>query len=95
MRDSKEKTTLSTKRKRASRNLRNEPVLLLPSGAKFNDIYMDASQVAQELNYGKRAVRNIRLRGALSFTTLNGKLFYYRQEIAAILQDNKVPKRSK
>lgn len=26
----------------------------LPPGAKFSDIYMDAQQVAQELNYGKR-----------------------------------------
>jgi hypothetical protein len=93
MRDKNENTNLPIKRKRTVKNVRTESVLLLPSGAKFNDIYMDSSQVAQELNYGKRAVRNIRLRGALSYTTLTGKLFYYRQEIAAILQANKVPKK--
>ena len=93
MRDKNVKMPLSIKRKRIASTLRNETVLLLPSGAKFSDIYMDASQVAQELNYGKRAVRNMRLRGVLSFTTLIGKLFYYRQEIAAILQANKVPKK--
>ena len=93
MRDNKEKISFSTERKRPAKTLRSETVLLLPSGAVFSDIYMDASQVAQELNYGKRAVRNMRLRGVLSFTTLIGKLFYYRQEIAAILQANKVPKK--
>jgi hypothetical protein len=93
MRDNKEKIALTTKRKRAARTLGSETILLLPNGAKFNDIYMDAALVAQELNYSKRAVRNMRVRGELSFTTLHGKLFYYRQEIASILHANKVPKK--
>ena len=67
--------------------------LLLPPGVKFDDIYMDASQVAQELNLSKRVVRNIRMSGKISHTNPFGKVFYYRQEIAAILEANKTPKR--
>lgn len=67
--------------------------LILPAGIKFDDIYMDASQVAQELNISKRVVRNIRLRGAISYTKPFGKIFYYRQEIAAIMEANKKSKK--
>lgn len=63
--------------------------LLLPPGIKFDDIYMDAPQVAQELHISKRVVRNIRLSGKLSYTNPFGKIFYYRQEIAAIMEANK------
>lgn len=63
--------------------------LLLPPGVKFNDIYMDAPQVAQELNISKRVVRNIRMSGKISYTNPFGKVFYYRQEIAAIMEANK------
>lgn len=61
----------------------------LPPGVKFGDIYMDAPQLAQELNFGKRTISNMRNSGKLSFTTLFGKLFYFRQEIAAILEMNR------
>lgn len=94
MRNKKEKPASGTRTK-------NDPIpaphegLILPVGVKFCDIYMDASQVATELNYGKRSVRNMRLNGAISFTTLHGKLFYFRQEIASILHANKVPKKNK
>jgi hypothetical protein len=67
--------------------------LVFPPGVKFDDIYMDASQVAQELNISKRVVRNIRVSGKISHTNPFGKVFYYRQEIAAILEANKKPKR--
>jgi hypothetical protein len=66
---------------------------VLPPGVKFDDIYMDASQVAQELNISKRVVRNIRVSGKISHTNPFGKVFYYRQEIAAILEANKKTKR--
>lgn len=61
----------------------------LPPGVKFGDIYMDAPQLAQELNFGKRTISNMRNSGKLSCTTLFGKLFYFRQEIAAILEANR------
>jgi len=67
--------------------------LLLPAGIKFDDIYMDAPQVAQELHISKRVVRNIRLSGKLSYTNPFGKIFYYRQEIAAIMEANKKGKK--
>lgn len=63
--------------------------LVLPLGVKFDDIYMDAPQVAQELNISKRVVRNIRMSGKISYTNPFGKVFYYRQEIAAIMEANK------
>jgi len=63
--------------------------LVFPPGVKFDDIYMDASQVAQELNISKRVVRNIRVSGKLSYTNPFGKIFYYRQEIAATMEANK------
>ena len=75
----------------------NEPKknlkLVFPPGVKFDDIYMDASQVAQELNISKRVVRNIRMSGKISYTNPFGKIFYFRQEIAGILEANKKPKR--
>ena len=67
--------------------------LLLPPGIKFDDIYMDAPQVAQELHISKRVVRNIRLSGKISYTNPFGKIFYYRQEIAAIMEANKKGKK--
>ena len=67
--------------------------LLLPPGVKFDDIYMDAPQVAQELNISKRVVRNIRMSGRISYTNPFGKIFYYRQEIAAIMEANKKTKK--
>lgn len=63
----------------------------LPPGTKLNDTYMDAQDVATELKICKRIVTNMRNAGKLSYTTLdNGKIFYFRQEIAATLQSNTV-----
>src|SRR5665213_1608367 len=67
---------------------------VLPPGTRFDDIYMDGPQVAQELNISKRVVRNIRASGKISFTNPFGKIFYYRQEIAAIMEAAKTAKRS-
>lgn len=67
--------------------------LVLPPGVKFDDIYIDASQVAQELHISKRVVRNIRIAGKISYTNPFGKVFYYRQEIAGIMEANKKTKR--
>jgi hypothetical protein len=67
--------------------------LILPPGVKFGDVYMDASDVAQELNISKRGVRNMRVSGKISYTNPFGKIYYYRQEIAAVLEANKKPKR--
>jgi hypothetical protein len=54
---------------------------------------MDAQDVATELKICKRIVTNMRKAGKLSYTTLNngsGKLYYFRQEIAAMLESNTV-----
>ena len=67
--------------------------LLLPPGTKFNDIYMDASDVAFELKISKRLVRNMRASGKLSYTNPFGKIWYLRQEIAEILEANKKTRR--
>jgi hypothetical protein len=69
------------------------PLLLLPSGTKFNDVYMDASDVAIELKISKRLVRNMRASGKLSYTNPFGKIWYFRQEIAEILEANKKQRR--
>jgi hypothetical protein len=63
----------------------------LPPGAKFSDIYIDAQVVADELKICKRIVTNMRKAGKLSYTTLDdGKIYYLRQEIAAMLKANMV-----
>jgi hypothetical protein len=67
--------------------------LILPPGLKFDDIYMDAPQVAQELNISKRVLRNVRVNGKISYTNPFGKVFYYRQEIAAIMEASKKAKK--
>ena len=71
----------------------NKPEFSRPSSSKLNEIYMDAQQVALELNLSKRTIRNMRKRGNLSFTRLCGKMFYFRLEIAAILEANKTPQK--
>ena len=74
--------------------LKQEIQFFLPPGAKLSDIYMDAQDLAQELKIGKRVVYDLRRAGKLSFSTLGiskGKIFYFRQEIAAILHSNTVP----
>jgi hypothetical protein len=68
----------------------NTDFFSLPAGSKLNDLYMDAQQVAIELNISKRTIRNMRKSKILSFTKLYCKIFYYRQEIAAILEANKI-----
>ena len=70
-----------------------EAFLLLPPGTKFNDIYMDASDVAFELKISKRLVRNMRASGKVSYTNPFGKIWYFRQEIAEILEVNKKSRR--
>jgi hypothetical protein len=65
----------------------------LPPGTKLDDIYIDAQDVATELKICKRIVTNMRKAGKLSYTSLNngsGKLYYFRQEIAAMLESNTV-----
>ena len=65
----------------------------LPPGTKLDDIYIDAQDVATELKICKRIVTNMRKAGKLSYTSLNndnGKVFYFRQEIAATLESNTV-----
>jgi hypothetical protein len=73
--------------------LKTPAILLFPSGTKFNDIYMDASDVAIELKISKRLVRNMRASGKLSYTNPFGKIWYFRQEIAEILEGNKKPRK--
>jgi len=64
----------------------------IPVGSKLHELYMDVQQVSLELNISKRTVRNLRKSGKLSYTRLQGKIFYFRQELVAILEANKVPK---
>lgn len=64
----------------------------LPPGVKLSDVYVDQQDVAQQLKLCKRAIRNMRVAGKLSYTFLEerGKYFYLAQEIAAILKANTV-----
>lgn len=65
-----------------------EIIYNLPPGTCFSDIYMDTQSVALELNFCKRTISNMRRSGKLSHTPLNGKIYYFRQEIAGILEAN-------
>ncbi len=49
--------------------------------------------MAQELNISKRVLRNLRVSGKMSYTNPFGKVFYYRQEIAAIMEASKKAKK--
>lgn len=64
----------------------------IPPGVKFSDIYMDLQGACAELKVCKRIITNMRRAGKLSYTYLDekGKIYYFRQEIAAILQANVV-----
>src|SRR5665213_3152404 len=66
------------------------PAFSIPASSKLNEIYMDAQQVALELNISKRTIHNMRKRGKFSFTCLGGKIFYFRLEIVAMLEANKI-----
>jgi excisionase family DNA binding protein len=72
---------------------RSKPVSVIPAASKLNEVYMDVQQVAFELNISKRTIRNMRKSGKLSYTRLHGKLFYFRRELAEILEANKVPQK--
>ncbi len=64
---------------------------VIPPGVRFNDIYMDVADIQRELGIGRRTIYNMRNEGKLSYTTLNdGKSYFFRQEIAAILKENTV-----
>ena len=69
-----------------------EFVYHMPPGTKFSDILMDVQEVCQELHMSKRKVYNLRRAGILSFTSLSsdGKVYFFRQEIAAMLEANTV-----
>ncbi len=67
----------------------------LPPGTRFDDVYMDALQIKQELKYDPRTIRNMRNAGLLSYTTLHKRIYYFRQEIAAILSENTVMRQQK
>lgn len=54
-------------------------------------MYMDVSDIHRELGVCPRTIYNMRNEGKLSYTTLNdGKCYFFRQEIAAILKENTV-----
>lgn len=95
MKVNEKNNTSPTSRRMAAIKKETERYLqfILPPGVKFDDIYMDASDVAQELHISKRVVRNIRIAGRISYTNPFGKIFYYRQEIAGIMEANKTSKK--
>lgn len=53
---------------------------------------MDVQEVCQELNISRRKVYNLRRAGILSYTSLSDdvKIYFFRQEIAAMLEANTV-----
>lgn len=74
------------------KSIEGEYLFPLPPGAKLDDVYIDAQEVAPELKICKRIVTNMRKAGKLSYTSSeeNGKIFYFRQEIASDLKANTV-----
>jgi hypothetical protein len=68
----------------------------IPPGVEFSDIYMDAQEVSMALKVGKRVVTNARRAGKLSYTCLykGGKIFYLKQEIAAMMEANIVKRKN-
>ena len=71
--------------------LEREFIAHIPPGFKLDDVYIDAQDVSQQLKLCKRVVSNLRKAGKLSYTTLDkGKIYYFKQEIAARLKANTV-----
>ena len=75
---------------KTTEGIQQEFMFYISPGAKFDDIYIDAQVVSEELKICKRIVTNMRKAGKLSYTYLDekGKVYYLRQEIAAILKAN-------
>ena len=67
-------------------------LLSLPPGAKLSDIFIDTEDLTTQLKFSKRTINNMRKSGQLSHTFLveKGKVFYFVQELAAILKANAV-----
>ena len=63
--------------------------LCIPPGTSLSDFFIDGSQVVQELFITKRTLLNWRGSGKVSYTDEFGKIFYFKQEIAAILLGSK------
>jgi hypothetical protein len=68
-----------------------EFIFHIPPGVRFDDVYIDAQEVSQQLKKGKRAVANMRINGIISSTFLiKGKFYYFKQEIAGMMTANRV-----
>lgn len=89
MKSIQQKTTSqkTVTQKRATTN-RAQPTkirLYLPPGTDLNDIFMDGQQVIQQLFIHKRTLLNWRTSGKISYTDEMGKIFYFKQELAAMM----------
>ena len=64
--------------------------LHIPLGVALNDVYLDTQDMAEQLRICKRGLNNLRKKGQISSTQLvpNGKVFFLKQEVAAILKQN-------
>ena len=54
----------------------------------FLEDWIDNQDVMQKLHIGQRTLQKLRTNGTLSYTKLNGKIYYLRQEIEALLKLN-------
>ncbi|HUZ59946.1 MAG TPA: hypothetical protein VMU83_14320 [Hanamia sp.] len=63
-----------------------------PPGTKLSDVFIDMEDLTTQLKFSKRTVNNMRKAGHLSSTFLveKGKVFFFVQELAAILNANAV-----
>jgi hypothetical protein len=64
----------------------------LPAGTKLSDIFLDTADLTAQLKYSKRTINNMRKAGKISHTCLEekGKVFYFFQEVVAMLINNAV-----
>ena len=64
--------------------------LHIPPGMALNDIFIDQQEMSNQLGLCKRVLNDMRKNGELSYTNLKekGKVFYLKQEVAAILKKN-------
>ena len=65
-----------------------EKIFPLKPGVLFSDLLMDGQQMLQEIYITQRALQYYRDSNKISYTSLWGKYYYFRIEIAEMVKNN-------
>ena len=62
--------------------------MILPPGTELTDFFIPAHVLLEQLDISKRKLNNMRRDGKVSHTSIESRIVYLKQELAAILAAN-------